>query len=149
MNNLNELQEALNLIAKNIYPKGNIEIGKAIEKIQHLITICTQSNTIKYDLDHISDILGNCYDTDDNGKLVKSEWNDDVEQANQEIYDIKQAYSWRLLDTKVLNEIKEIVGIHNDTGLKNRINELLKKEQELQGYKEREQYEYEEWQDRQ
>ena len=145
---INKYQKSLNLISQNVYPKGNVDLGKAIQDLQHLIDICSQTNTIKNDLDHISDILGCCYDTDDKGKLVKSEWNDDVEEANQEIYDIKMSYSWRLLDTKVLNEIKEIVGNHNDTGLKNRIKELLEKEQELQGYKERENYEYEQWQDR-
>lgn len=142
---ISKYQESLNKI-KAIHKKPSKNLGKAIQDLQHLIDICSKPQLI--DLSYVMDMLDCLYEVDDKGKLYKSEWNNDVSEAIQIVYDARQSYSWRLLDTKVLNEIKELVGNQNDVGLKNRIKELLEKEQELQGYKEREQYEYEQWQDR-
>ena len=39
-----------------------------------------------------------------------SDWNNDVDLAEQYLYDIKQAYSFRVEDTRIVNELQELLG---------------------------------------
>lgn len=53
-----------------------------------------------------------------NGKHYVSDWNDDVYQADQYLQDIKMAYSFRVQDTKIVNELQELLGCSADNIIK-------------------------------
>ena len=88
--------------------------------------ICTQPNSIKLKLDHIQDVLDSCYETDEDGfEVDNSEWNDDVGLADDYLQDIKMAYSFRVEDTRIVNELQELLGCSADNIIK-RVKQLDK-----------------------
>lgn len=130
---MNKYEKALNYLEKMTRGKVNnteqYHNDKssllAILDLQELIDICSKPNSIKQKLDHIQDVLDCCYETDINGKHYESDWNDDVSLADEELQDIKQAYSFRVEDTRIVNELSELLNCNVDS-IKGKVQTLEK-----------------------
>lgn len=135
---INEYQKALNVI-NNFFEWNSTEeqkikypfqysyklVSDSIDKLQALIGMCSKPNSIKLKLDHIQDVLQCSYETDINGKYYVSDWNNDVNLAEEYLRDIKQAYSFRVEDTRIVNELQELLGCSVDNIVKT-VNEMRK-----------------------
>lgn len=96
-----------------------------LETLQELIDICLKPNSIKLKLDHIQDVIDCCYETDDDGNIVKSEFNYNLGLADEYLQDIKQAYSFRVEDTRIVNELQELFGGCCVDNIKKKVQELM------------------------
>lgn len=103
----------------------DIRYDEKFKTLQELIDICSKPNSIKQKLDHIQDVIDCCYETDDKGKQIDNGWNNDVDCANEYLWDIKQAYSFRVEDTRIVNELSELLGCNVDNITK-RVKQLEK-----------------------
>lgn len=95
----------------------NETIKNDLETLQELINICSNLTSIKHKIDHIQDAIDSCYDIDD------KEWKQEVEQADEELSDIKLSYAFRVEDTRIIKELKDLLGCQEDN--------LVKKVKEL------------------
>lgn len=95
----------------------NETIKYDLETLKELINICSNFSSIKYKIDHIQDVIDSCYDGD-------KEWEMEVQQADEELFDIKLSYAFRVEDTRIIKELKDVLGCQEDNIVK-KVKELL------------------------
>lgn len=107
--------------------KGYYNPFEDLDSLQELVNTCLKSNSIEEKLNYIKDII-DCY------AFVDNEKNDEINKASDFLNDIKQAYSFRLSDAALLNELRELTGTTGDLDLKAKIKDLLAEQEEKRNY---------------